>query len=234
MVEEINPDRLPPDQKKAFDGWLDSFKEAFSSKPFYPYLFDREDKNLTAFGSKEAFISWYGQPPGNEPYRDDGFYPRELTWLSMWCRPKKIVEFGTDKGIGSLMLSRLNPDAIIHTIDIMQEVPMPGDGHVETGFFARSCENVHFCTGNSKNFEMDGVDLCFIDGDHSADGVWGDSVRAWMNRSAGERWAIIWHDYRNHHDMAGLKAAIWRFSNLVRKKVYKFADSSTVFMTSGD
>ena len=235
MVKTIKPEQLPTDQKAAYDGWLEYFDQAINSQPFVPSSYLGEDKNLLAFRSKEAFISWYGQPPGNEPYRDDGFYTRELTWLSAWCKPKIVAEFGSDKGIGTFILSRLNPDAEVHTIDNRDLVPMPpADQRVRAGFFALPCRNAYFHVGNSKNFAMSHTDFCFIDGDHSEQGVWNDSLRAWINRNEGNRWVIVWHDYRNTEEMAGLRAAIFRFSNFVRKKVYRFEDSSTVFMTSED
>lgn len=238
MVKEITPDQLPPDQKKAFDNWLGYFRNTVDSQPFYPADFQGEDKNMLALRSKEEFISWYGQPPGKvqEPYRDECFYTRELTWLSSWCQPEKVVEFGTDKGIGTLILSLLNPSARIHTIDNRPKIPMPpNDGRVEPGIFARKRKNAQFWMGDSKHFQMDGmVGLCFIDGDHSQEGVWNDSLRAWSNRNMGGRWAIIWHDYRETDEMRGLKMAINRFSDLVRKRVYKFSDSATVWITSED
>lgn len=235
MVKQIDPNKLPLEMKAAFDLWQDYFGKAISSRPFFSYPFLDEDKNLRAFRSKQDFISWYGQPPGNEPYRDDGFYTRELTWLSMWCQPKKVVEFGSDKGIGTFILSRLNPDAYVHTIDNRSQIPMPpNDSRVPAGYFAKECKNVTFHHGDSKEFSLYGVDLCFIDGDHSQEGVWYDSLRAWQNRTRDGRWVIAWHDYRDTEEMAGLKAAINHFSDFVRKRVYKFADSSTVFMLSED
>ena len=110
----------------------------------------------------------------------------------------------------------------------------PDDGRVDAGFFARGCKNVDFWLADSRRFEADGVDFCFIDGDHSQEGVWYDSLRAWQNRTRDGRWVIAWHDYRDTEEMAGLRAAIHNFSVFVRKRVYRFADSSTVFMLSED
>ena len=235
MIKEITPEQLPPEMKKAYDNWLSYFTESVNTLFFKPYTdYQGEDKNIMAWRSKADFISWYGQPPGSEPYRDNGFYVRELTWLSMWCNPKIVVEMGTDKGIGTFLLSRLNPQATIHTVDNKSEVLMPGDRKVETGLFAKENDfNIKFHTGESDQLDIADVDLCFIDGDHSKHGVWQDSLRAWANRSKGD-WAIIWHDYREGEDFTGLKIAINRFTDLVRKKVYKFTDSSTVWMVSDE
>lgn len=238
MIKELSPHQLPEDQKKAYDNWLSYFTDSINALSFKPYIdFKGEDKNILAWQSKEAFISWYGQSPGIEaqPYRDNGFYVRELTWLSMWCSPKTVVEMGTDKGIGTFLLSRLNPQATIHTVDNKPEVFMPGDLKVETGLFAKQNDfNMSFHIGQSDQLTIEDVDLCFIDGDHSKHSVWQDSLRAWANRPKQGRWVMIWHDYRDGEDFVGLKIAINRFSDVVRKKVYKLMDSTTVWMTNDD
>lgn len=236
MVKEIDPDRLPPDQKKAFDNWHAFFSAAVASGPFSPYDdFQGEDKNILALRSLPEFLSWYGQPPGpiQHPYRDECFYTRELSWLSAWCSPEVVVEFGTDKGVGTFILSRLNPKATVYTVDISDSSRLPDGSKAECGLFAkRNHQNIVFVRQDSKHYRSTSVDLCFIDGDHSEEGVWEDSVRAWMNRSGEKRWAIIWHDYREADEMRGLKRSIHKFSDLVRKHVYKFKDSATVWMTS--
>lgn len=226
MIKQITPAQLNDEMKSCYEGWLEYFKKAVDSQPFVPYTdFQGEDKNMLALRSKENFISWFGQPPGlpQQPYRDECFYARELTWLSMWCQPKTVVEFGTNKGISSLILASLNAQATVHSVDIRDEVPM-----------AKHCPNIIFYHEDSKNFKMDEVNLCFVDGDHSKDAVWNDSLRAWANRPQEGRWVIIWHDYMDSEEMRGLKMAIHRFSGLVRKVVYKFEDSATVWMTNED
>lgn len=234
MIKEIEPRDLPSNSMKiAYMYWKNHFKNAIETKNFVPYLdYQGEDKNMNALKSKEAFIEWFAQPPGDEPYRDDGFYVRELSWLSKWCNPKKVVEFGTDKGLGTFILSRLNPQASVDTTDIRHKVPMPDNSEKLAGFFAAQCSNVFQYNGDSSLLEFKDVDFCFIDGDHSQDAVWEDSLRAWGNRNKNGRWVIVWHDYREGHGFTGLKMAINRFSDLVRMRVYKFKDSSTVWMTS--
>jgi len=220
--------------KKAYNGWLPYFKESVNALSFNPYTeYEGEDKNLLAWRSKEDFISWYGQPPGSDTYRDDGFYVRELSWLSMWCKPKTVVEFGTDKGIGTFILSRLNPQAAICTIENRSKVLMPDDSRVEPGFLAKNNElNIIFYQKDSKDFSCYDAGICFIDGDHSREAVYNDSLRAWKNRRNYSRWVIVWHDYREGQVFMELKIAINRFANLVQKQVYKFKDSSTVWMTN--
>ena len=120
MIKEITPDQVSPDMKKAFDNWLAYFTESINAMGFNPFKgYQGEDKNLLAWRSKEEFISWYGQPPGSEPYRDDGFYVRELTWLSLWCHPKRVLEIGTDKDHVHFLVQSLpsySPTNIIQTI----------------------------------------------------------------------------------------------------------------------
>ena len=235
MINEITPDQLPDDMKAAFDEWHTYFVESVNALSFKPYTgYSGEDKNLLAWRSKEEFIAWYGQPPGNEPYRDNGFYTRELSWLSLWCNPKIVLEIGTDKGIGTFLLSRLDSQALIHTLDIKPTVKMPDDSDIETGYFAKENQfNIIFEQMDSKDYKLADVDLCFIDGDHSKEAVWNDSLAAWWNRHKARRWVIVWHDYRDGEEFRGLKTSIHRFSQTVaRKPVFKLTDSATVWMTN--
>ncbi len=146
-----------------------------------------EDKNLRAFASHDDFRDWYGQPPGRigEPYRDEGFYTRELARVSL-RNPKKIVEIGTANGIGTLLLHILNPKALLITIDPRDTIPA-GDGkdHL-VGFLARiNGATYGQIIGRSADQDFSGVELCFIDGDHSYESVAADCALAW--RSAPHR-----------------------------------------------
>ena len=232
MIKEITSEQLSPDMKKAQDNWHDDFVHRIINHPFIPFMdFQGEDKNTLSWQSKKEYIKWYGQPPGklNEPYRDDCFYTRELTWLSEWCKPNTVVEIGTDKGAGTFLLDRLNPNAEIYTVDIADHAYMPGDQRVEIGFFSKlnQCQ-VYYV--KEKPDVM--ANLIFIDGDHSENAVWEDSLWAWKHIDRTRKWCIVWHDARQgSEEFTGLLKAIHRFSDHIRRKVYKFADSSTVWMT---
>ncbi len=202
---------------------------------FVPYPWDGEDKNIGAFRSKEELIAWYCQPPGveNQPYRDRGFYTRELAYLSRTIRPRAVVEFGTSLGIGTCLLHWLNPDTILATVDINFETFMPGDKCVPMGYLARhqgiQCGYVH---SNSCDYVHRGVDLCFIDADHSYEAVALDSERAWGNKSTNRRWTIVWHDYNDRH--SGVMDAVNEFCAAKKVELQSRPDSDTVWITGGD
>lgn len=232
MKEEITSDQLLPDRKKAYDNWLNYFTSCVQETPFVPFTdFEGEDKNILSWRSKENYIEWWAQPPGiiNQPYRDDCFYTRELTWLSEWCKPEIVIEIGTDKGMGTFLLDRLNPQAEIYTVDIADHAYMPGDQQVEIGFFSK----LNQC---QVYYVKEKPDICpnliFVDGDHSETAVWEDSLWAWEHVNKLKRWAIVWHDARqDSEEFMGLLRSINKFSDHIGKSIYKFADSSTVWLT---
>ena len=191
-----------------------------------------EDKNMKAFNSKEEYIEWFCfHPSVPEPYRDDGFYVRELTMLSEYIHPSVVVELGTSVGMGTILLSNLNPEAKLYSVDIADTTFIPGNKIVPIGYLSKmngiDCEYVH---GKSYEFEPEEeVDFCFIDGDHLEEGVWKDSLWSWKHKS--DDFVIVWHDFRiGHPEFQGLIRSITRFSAYVGKDVYKLKDSSTVWM----
>lgn len=221
------------DSKLYFD-WKQHFRDCVDAFDFKPWHFDGEDLNLRAMSSKQAFSDWFAQDPGQvgNPYRDEGFYTREITNVSYTIQPKFIVEFGTSLGLGVLILQILNPDAHIVTVDNRLTQYIPGNIKVETGLLAKhnnvKAEYVHSPT--SSFVPSKPVDLCFIDADHSYDAVLDDSVRAWTDRNR-RRGAIIWHDYNNRH--LGVMLAVNKFSRQVMKAPMILEDSSTVVMIWG-
>ncbi len=112
-----------------------------------------------------------------------------LTKLSMKYQPKVIAEMGTGWGIRTALLARLNPNSVVHTIEISSEM-----GGNEPGLFAKSLKNVVFVRGNSNDWVLKDVELCFIDADHSEQSVLLDSRRAFANRKE-DNWCIVWDDY---------------------------------------
>jgi hypothetical protein len=124
------------------------------------------------------------------------------TTLSMLFKPKVIVEMGVNLGWTSLLLCRLNPDAVVYGIDNRSESeyrPLP------VGFipFAHNIRNFVLKNCNSWDFELPGqVDLCFIDADHFLPAVEKDTWRAWDNRNVEGDWCIAWDDYHvNNQDV---------------------------------
>jgi hypothetical protein len=108
---------------------LKYLRDCLAKVELIPYEWDGEDKNIGAFRSKKELAAWYGQGPGvdGEPYRDRGFYCRELAMLSRIIKPHSIVEFGTSLGIGTCLFRWLNPDAYVVTVDIATTTFIPGN-----------------------------------------------------------------------------------------------------------
>lgn len=216
------------------DADLDYLRVCIESAGVLPFPWDGEDKNLLAFRSKEELAAWYCQPPGvvGEPYRDRGFYTRELAMLSRVVQPKSIVEFGTSLGIGTCLLRWLNPSARLVTVDTEEYTYMPGERRVPIGYLAKwngiLCEYVF---GTSCDYIGKNVDLCFIDGDHSYAGVIADSQRAWINRASGGRWVIVWHDHNDRHP--GVMRAVEEFCHANGAWLESREDSDTVWIRGG-
>jgi hypothetical protein len=232
MIKHITVDEIPLDLKPHYDNWLEYFKTCVNNAPFESINWTGLDMNMKAHNSKEAYIEWFGiPPPPAQHYRDDGFYTRELTALSSFVQAKKVVEFGTNNGMGTFLLSRVNPSAELITVDIVPTVPHEGDIWYPVGYIAKTNKaQVTYVNEKSWDFVEPNVDFCFIDADHSGEAVYKDSVRAWHNRNK-KKWVIAWHDFREYHpDFKGLMESVTRFSEDLGKTVYKLDDSATVFM----
>ena len=217
--------------KPSSDLWDSYFIEHALKAPFTPYDFDGEDRNLLAFRSQSDFISWYGQPPGTPGgcYRDELFYVRELTIISQEIKPRTIVEFGTALGIGTYLLSILNPNALLVTVDNRRTQFMPGDVTVPTGVLAKHQKiPVQYELADSTAFQFTGIDLTFIDADHAYEMVLLDSERAWANRSCDHAWAIAWHDYVPRE--RGVVDAVNEFCQDHGLKLITRPDSGTVWV----
>jgi hypothetical protein len=217
--------------------WLAYFHERVAAFDFHPWLWLGDDENLRAFASRESFAQWYGQPPGSwhvhgvSSYRDESFYVRELATLSMLVKPRRVVEFGTALGIGAVLLRILNPDAELTTIDIADGVYLPNGKTVGVGYLARIQEaGIDFVQGDSASYCAEGVDLTFIDADHSYEGVALDSICAWDNRNQ-KLGAIIWHDYNERHP--GNQQAVNEFCTNRGLTLNSLSDSCTVWVTWG-
>ncbi len=212
---------------------LDYLRARLQAAEFTPFKWDGEDRNLAAFRSKEELVAWYCQPPGEvgQPYRDRGFYCRELAMLSRVIKPRSVVEFGTSLGIGTCLLRWLNPEALLITVDINRETFLPGDVRVPMGHIAKHqgfrCGFIEGC--NACVYAQRCVDLCFIDADHNYAAVLKDSQRAWDNRASDHRWAIAWHDHNDRHP--GVMRAVAEFCKSKSLLLQSRDDSDTVWVT---
>ncbi len=198
-----------------------------------PYTWDGEDKNIGAFRSKAELVTWYSQSPGvlAEPYRDRGFYCRELAMVSRILKPRSIVEFGTSTGIGTCLLQWLNPMARLVTVDVNVETFLPS-GPAEMGVLAKFQRiPAHYITMKSWEYWDVDVEFCFIDAEHTYEAVLKDSERAWHNRRV-DKWCIAWHDYNDRHP--GVVHAVLEFCMKKKVDLQLREDSDTVWIMRED
>lgn len=196
-----------------------------------------QDRNLRAHMSLSEYIDWFAHwPETPEPHRDAAFYPRDFTFLLEHARPEVIVELGTDKGAGTLMLHRLCPDAMIVTVDNREEVPAPNGMLVPTGWFAIE-NDVPAVQRIGRSWELSlaefggTFDFCFIDAGHDMESVRRDSEWAWEHKDAG--WCIAWHDYRvGNPEFDGLIEAVDGFSLARGLNLYRLPGSATAWCAS--
>jgi hypothetical protein len=230
MIKEISYNELPDDLKPHFDGWRSHFDKSILSGDFIGINHIGPDPNLNCHNSREKYLEWMGTlpPKGGIPHKDERFYPREFSAFSSFCKAKKVVEFGTNLGAGTFLLSKLNPDAEIFTTDIVDS--WSSDGCIfEIGHIAKVNKvKCHYLKQNSHDLSIQNVDFCFIDGDHREQGVYKDSLRAWENRNKSG-WLIAWHDFVFDEEMTGNRKSIEKFSNEVGITVYKLDDSGTAW-----
>lgn len=235
MIKEISYNELPIDLKPHFDGWKDYFERSIKNNSFIGINWHGVDSNINAHNSIERYLEWFGTTPPSPlspiPCKDEAFYTRELSALSSWIDAKKVVEFGTDIGIGTFLLSRLNAKAVLTSVDIGTFGTWEGK-LVPLGYIAKLNNAGVFINKSSHDFECTDVDLCFVDGDHTYQGVMLDSYRAWANRNR-KKWMIIWHDYHLRDEYSGLRKALQEFSSQTGITIYKLNDSATVWAYEG-
>lgn len=216
MIRKISKEQLPEEMKPFFEVWKELFLKWMGKFNFVPFLFDGEDKNLKALGDKSDFLEWYCfHPEFPEPYRDYGFYVRELTYLSKFMDPKVIVELGTNRGIGTYILQGLNPYSKLYTVDIKSD----------SGHFSKSNDvPCTYITGLSWETRLpEKFNFCFIDADHSEEAVLKDSEWAWNNKA--NDFMIVWHDVNNSEVIKGIN----RFCEIHNIDVLSLGDSHTAW-----
>lgn len=228
IVKITKKSQLPAKVSPHFLRWKDFFKKRMKGLILAPFDWPYEDKNVGAFTSAERYIEWVGDHPKEpEPYKDYGFYTRELTYLSSFIKPEVVVELGTYMGAGTFLLSKLNPLADIVTVDVTQAVQGPSGYVCSTGSLAsKNLVKYKQVFGNSWDTVLDKpFNLCFIDAEHTAEAVMRDSMWAWKNKDSSN-YCIVWHDLRVHDlGLAEYINAIMEFSDRVGTTVYHMSDS---------
>ena len=232
MIKIIRESETPEPLLRHLLTWQMTLSDAVNSNPFTGINWQGQDKNMLAYNSKEAYISWFCvSPPYNEPYRDNNFYVRELTMLSSWVKPDNIVEMGTNLGMGTRLLSTLSPQAVITTIDNKLLHEHENDLNYKVGYLIQNYDRLIRLHRSSWDCNMPGVvDLCFIDAEHSSESVKKDSAAAWINRKVNHKWAIAWHDYNlEKEELTGYCKAIEEFLDEKGLTGYCFTDGATLW-----
>jgi hypothetical protein len=136
-----------------------------------------------------------------------------LATIASACRPKKIFETGTFRGVSALTMALNAPQADVYTLDLSpQSTPneiqtlSKGDrewvrlSRTSIGFAFQNhpaVARIHQLYGNSLTFqpppELDNTDLCFIDAGHSLQCVQADTETAF--KILAPNGVIVWDDY---------------------------------------
>lgn len=129
-----------------------------------------------------------------------------LATITAEIKPSAVFEFGTFDGRTTLHFAINSPPAAkIFTLDIaadqidlgpnaeFMDATLVGERVKKTQYSSK----VTFITADSAKYDFsrfsNSIDLIFVDGDHSFDGVMRDSMHAYdMLRNDG---IVIWHDY---------------------------------------
>ncbi len=160
--------------------------------------------------------------------------------------PKKILETGTFRGVGTLTMALNAPAADIYTLDLPEqyspdEVATLSKGDKEwvrlsrtsTGFALinhPAATRIHQLRGNSLTFDppafLANTDLCFIDGGHSYECIKADTQTALKILSPNG--VIVWDDYAWFVD--GVSRYITELRNSL--PLYRIAGSQLVLYRS--
>lgn len=135
-----------------------------------------------------------------------------LELLTQEYKPKTIYEVGTNRGHTTLWFARLLPDVKIWTIDVGRVYNILPDPTVIGIEFRDKPEasRIEQLRGDSQDADFvynhiphDSVDLCFIDGTHTNEAVFKDSVITYPLMSPIG--VMVWHDATGDEMTRGIK-----------------------------
>jgi predicted O-methyltransferase YrrM len=145
-------------------------------------------KNIAKSGSLTAYVGTNGRPwvlPAQSelPREYIRLCPWEMEYLYAVARRTRrgIIETGRFNGGSCFLMSCAAPDTPIHSIDIA-----PQNDDLLREYFQKCGvgKNVDLIVGDSqktKYAQIGEVDLLFVDGDHSYEGCWNDTVNWYDN-----------------------------------------------------
>jgi cephalosporin hydroxylase len=140
--------------------------------------------------------------------------------------PRVVCEIGTSKGGTNFLLSQTLP-----SVSVMIGLDLYINKRLQLKYFSRPSQKIHFIDGSSYDREtvervrskLNGreIDLLFIDGDHSYDGVKCDFVA--YRRFVRDGGIIAFHDIvEDYETRYGRKTSLWtgdvpRFWNSIKR-----------------
>ena len=124
-------------------------------------------------------------------------------------KPETFLEVGTCSGHTSRTITNVFPNLKITTCDPGDKVELNKRNKIQLSEYLSQnkigeqiigCKNVNFIYDEFLNINFESkFDMIFIDGNHSLDCVYNDSIRA--IKLLNEGGTIIWHDFNNVFDV---------------------------------
>lgn len=141
-----------------------------------------------------------------------------------------LVNIGAGSGTSGLALREgAGGDAEIYTIDISSGGPLGGLTNERNAFWGTGLKMPHQVLSDSRNYgflwENGEIDLLFIDGDHSIEGIVGD-IDAWVKhvKSGG---IILVHDYGSN-DWPAVKDNVDRLASEYQYELIDIVDTLAI------
>lgn len=127
--------------------------------------------------------------------------PLELKVICDICgrlKPRNVLEIGTFEGRTTLNIASNTPNGHVYTMNLPQELCRFQVGKYFSGADEAGRITQILCNSREYDFsKLPQMDLIFIDGDHSYEGVAADSTAAFS--CLADNGVILWHDFDACH-----------------------------------
>jgi predicted O-methyltransferase YrrM len=139
-------------------------------------------------------------------FLDGGSLPTDLALLRLMAsfyKDCKYFEIGTWRGESVANMARVASECYTLNLsaDEMRKMGVRSRYIYMMGYFSRALDNVVHLTGNSMDFDFEGMnkrfDVIFIDGGHHYEEVRNDTEKV-FRYLAHEDSIVVWHDYAYH------------------------------------